>query len=203
MARRLADSEKYKEINGVKHKRCSTCGEYKPMTEFSSRNVSPDGLAYSCKTCERATAAKSYTKKKNKRKAKQRYEDNKEVAIERSKKRYQENKETIKVQQANWRQSKSGRKLVNAASARRRTKMIEQTPGGKDYCREDVIRRDSVEGVCICQICGNPILNLEMDLQIDHIIGIAAGGSDTFDNVRAAHKTCNLQRPKDCKDLEA
>jgi 5-methylcytosine-specific restriction endonuclease McrA len=201
MGRRLPNEAKYKTINGVKHKRCSTCGKFVPEDQFSTRKASPDGLAYSCKTCERATAAKSYERKQQKAKARDRYQANKEDYIERAKARYQENKEDIAAKQKEWRQSKKGKKLVNKASAVRRQRIIDQTPGGRDYVAAEIIERDSVDGVCICQICGEPI-NIEAgDLQIDHIVGIAAGGSDTKDNVRCAHKLCNIKRPKDCRDL--
>lgn len=35
-------------------KRCSVCGETKPVQEFSRRVASPDGLAYKCRACSRA-----------------------------------------------------------------------------------------------------------------------------------------------------
>lgn len=196
VARRIDNSEKYKTIMGVKYKRCSTCHEFVPVENFSSRKASADGLAYSCKPCERKTAQKSYTSKKQKNKAKERYQSNKDEINEKAKKRYQENKDKILEKQAAWRQSKQGRKLVNAASARRRVRMIEQTPGGRDYTREEIIKRDSVNGVCICQICGQPITDLEKDLQIDHIISVFDGGADKKDNVRCTHKLCNLTRRK-------
>jgi 5-methylcytosine-specific restriction endonuclease McrA len=203
VGKKISDEEKYKIIDGKKHKLCSSCKKYVPLEEFSSRSVSPDGLAYSCKTCERATAKKSYNGKKQKKKAKERYEENKEVYNERAKQRYIENKDEILAKQADWRKTKKGQKVMNEAGARRRERISAQTPGGRDYTRQEIIDKDTVNGVCICQICGKPILNMEAELQIDHIVPIAAEGSDTKDNVRCAHKTCNITRPKDGKDLEA
>lgn len=51
----------------------------------------------------------------------------------------------------------------------------------------------------ICWICGGPI---DADLRaphrlcgtVDHVLSIAAGGSDGDDNVRAAHMRCNAKR---------
>ena len=201
MSARLTDVDKYKIIAGVQHKRCSTCGVFKPVVEFSGRKASKDGLAYSCKECERATSQKSYKKKQQKNRARTRYMENREENIEKAKVRYENRKDEILAQQAQWRQSDAGRQVVNAAAARRAQRIKEQTPNGRDYTREDIIKRDSVAGQCICQICGKPILDLELDLQIDHIVPIAAGGSDTLENVRCTHKICNLKRPKDGKDL--
>jgi len=197
----MARPDKYKTINGVEHKRCSTCGEYFEKHHFSSRRASPDGLGYSCKVCERKTAKASYKKGTQKKKSATRYQENKEEYNERAKKRYAEKKEEILAQQAAWRSTKKGKQIMSEAGARRRQRILDQTPNGRDYVVEEIILRDSVDGVCICQICGDPIDPDLHDMQIDHIITIASGGSDTRDNVRCTHKTCNLTRPKDGKDL--
>lgn len=63
---RITAAERYATVNGVPHRICSTCREYFPMTNqyFSVRSASPDGLAYSCKECERVTSRKSYLRRK-------------------------------------------------------------------------------------------------------------------------------------------
>lgn len=170
---------------------------------YSSRSVSKDGLAYSCKSCERKTAAKSYSNKKQKQKAKERYQENKEVYKERAKERYEENKDSMLAAQKDWRQTPKGKKLTGQASKKRREKIKEQTPGGRDYTREDVILRDSVFGDCMCQICGEIIDINKGELQIDHIKTIASGGSDVLANVRCTHQRCNATRHKDGSDVEA
>ena len=192
--------DKYKTIDGVSHKRCSTCKEYVPADQFSIRRASPDGLGYSCKTCERKAATTSYKKKEQKKKSQQRYQDNKEAYNERAKERYAANKEEIQAKQAIWRGTNKGKQILNEASARRRQRIMDQTPNGRDYVVEEIVLRDSVDGICLCQICGDPIDMDLGDMQIDHIITIAAGGSDTRDNVRCTHKTCNLTRPKNGAD---
>ena len=170
----MAGPDKYKMIDNVEHKRCSTCGEYFEKHHFSSRRASPDGLAYSCKMCERKTAKASYKKGEQKKKSQTRYQQNKEAYNERAKKRYAEKKDEIKVQQAAWRATKKGKQKMSEAGARRRQRIIDQTPNGRDYVVEEIILRDSVDGVCLCQICGEPIDMELRELQIDHIITIAA-----------------------------
>ena len=60
-----------------------------------------------------------------------------------------------------------------------------------------------------CHICGKEI-NLtaerrsgrngwETGLQIDHLVSIINGGSDTLENVRPAHGLCNVR--KNCRDI--
>lgn len=201
MANKATASDKYQTINGIKMKRCSTCKQMVPVENFSSRKASADGLAYSCKDCERKTAQKSYQKKKQQKKARDRYEEHKEEYKQRAKERYENNKEEALAYQKEWRASAQGKKIVKAATARRAQRIKEQTPEGRDYTREQIIKRDSVDGQCICQICKLPIVDLTSDLQIDHIVTIAAGGADVASNVRCAHKECNLRRPKDNSDL--
>lgn len=200
MARR-PKTEKIKIVNGVECKLCSTCKQFIPTSSFSSRAASTDGLAYSCKSCERATARRSYDKKKKKNQASKRYQENKEIFIERAKQRYHNDPAAALAYQATWRATDKGLKSTREAAARRAARIKKQTPNGKDYTRQEIIERDSEDGVCICQICGKPILDIVNDLQIDHIVTIQAGGSDTKDNVRCTHKLCNLVRPKDASDL--
>lgn len=50
-----------------------------------------------------------------------------------------------------------------------------------------------------CGICGKPIdYNLKWPhldcFVVDHIIPVAAGGTDTIDNKQAAHNRCNLRK---------
>ena len=201
MKRKAEPQEKLKTVNGVKMKLCSTCREYKPVTEYSGRKASADGLAYSCKACERATAQKSYKKKQSSKKAQVRYQENKEEYKERAKARYQADPTAALAYQAQWRTTEKGKHLTRQATARRATRIKMQTPGGRDYTRADVVKKDTVDGQCICGICGKPIEDLITDMQIDHIVTISQGGADKLSNVRCTHKICNLMRPKDASDL--
>lgn len=50
-----------------------------------------------------------------------------------------------------------------------------------------------------CHICGQPILWEANYLDpksfvIDHVVPIAKGGSDTIDNIKAAHRECNSKK---------
>ena len=183
-------------------KTCSTCKRLLPRDHehFNRRKASPDGLSYSCKDCQRKAAAASYQKRKEKKHAQLRYLENRDKIIERSKKRYEENREEILEYQREWRQTSKGKKAISKAGKKRRELIAKQTPGGRDYTRQEVIERDSVFGECVCQICGKPIDLESGELQIDHIIPISAGGSDTLDNVRCTHRWCNATRPKDGSD---
>lgn len=200
MAKRVPNSDKYKTIDGVQHKFCSTCKQFKPIGNFSSRNASADGLSYSCKDCERATAQQSYKKKKAKKQAAKRYQENSDEYKERAKQRYADDPQSALQYQKEWRQTAKGKEVVKQASARRIERIKAQTPGGRDYTKADVILKDSIDGVCMCKLCNTPIEDMQ-ELQIDHIIPINAGGADVLQNVRCTHAGCNLTRPKDGSDL--
>lgn len=45
-----------------------------------------------------------------------------------------------------------------------------------------------------CGICGEPVEITEMD--IDHIVQLAEGGSDDPSNLRVTHAPCNRRRPR-------
>lgn len=170
---------------------------------YSTRRASKDGFSYSCKDCERATAQKSYERRQKKKQTREYYLEHKEEHLKRAKDRYADKKDEILGQQKEWRQTDKGKKQISKAGKVRRERLKEQTPDGRDYTREQIIERDSIFGTCVCQICGLPIDIDAGDLQIDHIIPVATGGSDTADNVRCTHKHCNISRPKDGRDLEA
>lgn len=75
--------ERYRRLNPTEVlpeglKRCGTCQEIKPKTEFGKLTAAKDGLRYSCKDCR-----------------KQEYLENQEHNIARSKRYYRENKDEI------------------------------------------------------------------------------------------------------------
>ena len=61
-----------KNINGVEHKRCSICGEYKPLKMFYKLAIrKPNGAVYRieagpCKICQNEYARARYREKKEK-----------------------------------------------------------------------------------------------------------------------------------------
>jgi len=195
----LVSEEQIKMKRCNKGTQCLTGDPLQPITNFSKRKASPDGHTYTCKTCEAAAARESYHRRKDKNKRAEYYQETREQRLEYHKEYYQKNKEKKAEYDKQYQQSKRGKKVMRTAQAKRRKALKEA--GGEPYLRNDVIIRDSVDGVLYCQICKEPINNLA-DLQIDHIIPIVEGGRDELDNVRCAHKGCNLSRPKDGRDLK-
>ena len=175
-------------------KRCSTCKEVKSKTEFSKRRASRDGLSYSCKPCQRKQAMDSYKKGKALGKRKQYYQDNREAILARNRDYYEANKDRLLEQNRQYRQDNP--EVWRQADARRRKRMR----GGETFERWEIIKRDSVDGVPICQICKQAITDRNK-IHVDHIIPLAQGGENTRDNVRVTCKSCNIRRPKDGRDV--
>ena len=46
-------------------KTCTKCGEEKPISDFSKRSASPDGLQYKCRPCAKAEDKELYDAQKN------------------------------------------------------------------------------------------------------------------------------------------
>ena len=195
----MADNEKtgYKTCN--KGPNCiHPKGPSLPLEEFNKRSASPDGRTYTCKECEREQARQSYHRRKKKGKIKMTEEEH-EMRKAYYREYYRENREKKREYDKKYRQSEEGKKKMDEGHKRRQERMKQQGQG--KYERWEIIKRDSKDGVLYCGICGEAIQSIR-DMQIDHIVPIAEGGSDTKDNVHCVHKECNLTRPKDGGDVK-
>ena len=187
---------------GEDHKWCSTNKHWALRTDFSTRKASKDGLSYTCKTCERVVAQASYDRRKATKQAQKRqrayYDKNRDKLLEQSAANYQANRERRLDLGKTYR---AAHPEVHRQSGKRRRMLVKaaQVPGVR-YSRQDIIIRDSINGVPMCVICNTPIVNIN-EIQVDHRIPINQGGLDIPENVRTVHRTCNLLRPKDGRDL--
>lgn len=142
-------------------------------------------------------------------------EKNKEEVLKRKKIYYRNNKEQVRAGIKNW-EERNPEKVIEYARKWRRL--------NSEKCRADSLRtvqrrnarkRESRTEVYTevqvlemygtnCNICLEPIdlkaprstrfLNWQKGLQIDHLIPLSKGGSDTLDNVRPTHALCNLKK---------
>lgn len=70
----------------------------------------------------------------------------------------------------------------------------------RNTTRRDRHRKQVARGRPPCHLCGNEIdydaaSHLEpLSFTIDHIIPLAKGGTDTIDNLAAAHRKCNRDK---------
>lgn len=73
---------------------------------------------------------------------------------------------------------------------------------GRNTNNRDKFRRAIAKDKPPCYRCGNPIdYTLPHDdpwsFQIDHVMPLARGGTDTLDNCAAAHRKCNRDKSDD------
>lgn len=196
-------SEETKEVKMKrcnKGEKCVTGNPLQPITSFSKRKNSPDGHTYTCKECEKVSARASYERRKDKIKQRQYHQEHREERLAYHKEYYKKNREKKLAYDKKYQASKEGKKVMQLAHAKRRQALAENK--GTPYERHEIIARDSVNGVLYCKACNEPIEKLA-DLHIDHIVPISEGGKDCKENVRSTHKWCNLNRPKDARDLKA
>lgn len=138
-------------------------------------------------------------------------EDKKEKTRQRKRAYYLKNKDKIRKQQQEYQQNNRERNArlqrnfrkrypdKNAAYSRFRRALIRGNKTDK-YTIEEVLERYG----CDCHICGKPIdlsaprfqgkPGWQHGLQIDHIIPISKGGSDSIENVKPVHGFCNLSK---------
>lgn len=176
-------------------KKCSHCKQVLPKAQFSGRKASRDGLSYTCKACERKAAMESYERRKKKRAEHKRYMQVRERRLEQSRENYKKHHAMRLAQAKEYRMANPI--VYKSAGARRRARLKE---GRVPYKRFEIIERDSVDGIPICQICLKEIFDLS-ELHIDHILPLVAGGKDTPENVRVVCSECNLNRPQDGRDV--
>lgn len=185
------------------YKRCGRCGHGKKFYLFNKNSGSKTNTSGNCKECQKTTAAKSYSKTKQRRNYKKYYQENKELKQAHARKYYRENKDKIQERHKEYLRTKAGKRVMQRAHAKRRKALAENK--GIPYTREMVIDRDSEfinSPHPICYLCEQPILDISgKHLHIDHVIPVVEGGLDCFTNVASSHKTCNLTREKDAREL--
>jgi 5-methylcytosine-specific restriction endonuclease McrA len=105
-----------------------------------------------------------------------------------SRRRYQERRDEILARNKAWRLANPDK--VRARAARnghiRRARLQ-----GVPYELIDRVQVFESSGG-VCYLCGE-VLTFEA-FHIDHVIPIARGGSHTFDNLKAAHPSCNVRK---------
>lgn len=111
-------------------KKCTCCGQVKPISEFSKKSRNKDGLDTNCKSCRNAKNKKYRDENKEKFNAKRKeyYQENREHILE-QKKKYtdshkqekaeydkvyrQQNKERLRKQKNEWAKNSLEYKIIN------------------------------------------------------------------------------------------
>ena len=183
--------------NRDKRKKCTTCNEIKPITEFYKDTTRKDGLYTKCKKCHGDLVKKWQTNNKERFREinKMWKQTHKKQHAEQSKKRARANPEKIRAiakrsrgkhpeTRKNW-QRKNKDKLRNYSAAR---KARLAGNGGDLTVEEWYAILDFYGHKCLC--CGRTGLKLT----IDHVIPISLGGKHSADNVQPLCGPCNSRK---------
>lgn len=151
--------------NGTKA--CKTCGQVKPLSEFSNDAASKDGKRYQCKQCSRERCRLYHKNNKDKRKVYQKkyYEENKDALSAYGKEYREANKEKIAEANKNWRK-KNKEKIKNKKREEYTANKEQILADRKDYYernKDEVKRRTHKYTVSRYQ--SDPMFNLEMRLR--------------------------------------
>ena len=206
---------------GIGQKRCSKCGEVKPVDCFYKDPKSMSGLRSWCKECARADKRKWHYVNKDKRK--QQFDDwkekNKESFAEYKKEWAKANPEKVTMYNQKWRgknkekvqenkkrywqkiKSLSGEKAKrwrerrnkNKAVANHKRRASKYKNGGKHTAKD--IDSIFLHQGGLCNFCGVKLIRYnKKQYHIDHIIPLARGGSNNPENIQLLCPSCNLSK---------
>lgn len=176
---------KFNYREGYQLKTCTKCGgPPKPLTEFSKRARSRDGLQSWCKACDKAASVKYRAANPEKRRV---YEAKRNAA----------NPERNKASVAKWRAANPDK--VRATAAKWHAENPESHRIRKHNRRARTVGKLSQglaerlfklqRGKCPC--CKQPLGD---DHHLDHIMPLALEGTNTDSNIQILCVKCNLQK---------
>lgn len=177
-------------------KYCNKCNIEKSLDKFSKDKYGENGFHSICKECIKLYRFKNKEKIKN---------YNKEYELKRAEKRKKYDREYAKknikkrnIQKKNWKKTEKGKIAVINLHHKRRTKYKET-----DITSEWLLsfKKEAIH----CSLCSCKLEEIKTShprkKHLDHVVPLNVGGTHTMDNVRYLCQTCNLQRPKDGRDL--
>src|SRR3990167_5564871 len=168
-------------------KRCTKCGERRTLSSFNRMTVSPDGLQYNCKSCNRKYNALQYAKKKTYIKARNKaYRVANQKTVSAFKRRYYEaHRENYRHDLRRWRREHWDYHYINH-QAKRRSLIRGATLS--DFTLEDWIELLEQYGYQ-CAYCKST-----SKLTMDHIVPLSKGGQHTQRNIAPACGPCNSRK---------
>ena len=181
-------------------KKCTKCGETKPLELFHKQPQCKDGRRPDCKACfyvagkarlkpgQHAEYTRKY-RERNPNKDREYYEANKARIVEQQMQYAKRNWTKTLAKLRAWR--KANPEKVQVWVRNRRAKL----KGLLGSHTVDDIRAlmESQRGKCVYCRC-----NIRKTFQVDHIVPVSAGGANDKTNLQLLCKTCNLdKRAKD------
>lgn len=187
-------------MNIVTEKKCSACGEVKPIDQFSNEKRSKDTHMSICKVCASANAAKWNRENRERRKENERksYAANRDKFLSKNRKWKKDNPQKILVINRNWhrknpsrskelreRWEKKNPEAKRIRDRNRRARLLKSE--GKFTVKEWKDLCQKYGNICLC--CRKP-----NKLTADHVIPISKGGKNTIENIQPLCGSCNSSK---------
>ena len=183
-------------MSTIKSKKCTKCGENKPLTEFRKDRTRKDGLQYVCKSCNR----KYYEKNREAYKERDRkyYEKNREAEKEKKRKYYQENKRAIKARHKKYNKER----YANDPEYRTSCLLRKQTRRLGDFKNTTTLELVGCSPKEFWLMNGTPSIEELQDLHIDHVVPMSWFNLSNEDHVKVCNHYLNLQYLSSADNLE-
>jgi len=182
-------------------KRCSRCGEEKPLSCFSSHHTTRDGLRPDCKPCKINKSNEWRAKNRDKVAASTKRSKQKkpEVFLERQRQHFAKNKEKIYATSSKWRDTnrEKVREKVRKWQHENREQynLIMRTVNARRRSAGNVSTVDvrelmvSQRGLCVyCHV------SIKDKYHVDHILPVSLGGKSDKENIQLLCPPCNQQK---------
>ena len=171
--------------NIVTEKKCSRCGEVKPISEFYKRKDRLSGYLSICKPCRLPLAKKWHLLNKEKT-----TEAFRKYRAEHIDKRHEQSKAWNRTHSKSHSESNAKYSASHPEVARQ----ITQNRRAREMAAVGVIKKEEwiallekYDGKCLC--CGS-----KNKIAMDHIVPLIAGGSHTIGNVQPLCRSCNSRK---------
>lgn len=166
-----------------KYKTCFTCKQTKPVTEFGIHKDRKDGYDSYCLICRRIQRNKyrNNNLEATRKSQKEIYKKNKQSYIDRAAKWQKNNRDKVAIRNRKWRET--NKELMAFYQRSRRAKILANTIYA--VTAKDLQRLYSQP----CIYCG-----ANSQIEIDHVIPIARGGTHGIGNLISACQTCNRSK---------
>jgi 5-methylcytosine-specific restriction endonuclease McrA len=181
-------------------KKCSKCGEEKPLVQFYKHPECKDGHRPDCKACNYAGNRARFSpekhreynrayRAKNPNKDREYYEKNKAVLLPKMAEYNRRNWEAYLAKMRAWRKDNPEKVQVWVRNRRAKLKGL----NGSHTIDDIKALLEAQQGLCVYCRC-----DIRESFQVDHIVPVAKGGSNDKSNLQLLCKTCNLdKRDKD------
>jgi len=168
----------------AKYKTCTSCGQTFPATlEYFHKSKYADGLFAKCKGCRSVQRKEHYLKNKPKilEQCHEYYQSNKKYIAKRNAKYRASHRKQAKITQKIWREKFPEKKRNHKLSRRAREK------GNPIF----LILSKEIKRLYAspCSVCGST-----QNIEADHIVPIARGGSTSIGNLQPLCRNCNRSK---------